>query len=174
MVQRNVLLKLASLLVVVLLLAALPAASYARGLDRRDTLAPVVEIGTSSPITLPPAGEGSLVFTNFNGGGDELTVALLGVTYKVPANTNGEPTWTQVFLPPGTYSYTGSVPVVGDVNNTIDVQAGQITQLGFVVNGGQTLVDVSTKPAQDNRRTEITIIAGDLFVYTADITGRAR
>jgi hypothetical protein len=80
MIQRNVLLKVASLLVVVLLSAGLPAASYARGLDRRDTLAPVVEIGTSAPIMLPSAGEGSLVFMNFNGGGDELTVDLLGTT----------------------------------------------------------------------------------------------
>jgi hypothetical protein len=65
---------------------------------------------------------------------------------------------------------------VGDVTNSIDVTAGKVTQLGFVVVGGQTLVHVADSPRDgyDLHRTEIKIIPGDLFVYSADITARAQ
>ena len=198
MLKRKSLLNFGALLVVVLALASFPAISFARDTDtHRDTgnkpdsdnntLTQQFAIATSSPLALPSAGQGSLVFINYNGGSEELDVTVQNMLYKVPANVNGQHTWFQVFLAPGTYDYTASVPGAQNAQtNSIDVVAGKVTQLGFVVDGTQTLVKVSdnhtshedkdrgSRDSDSGPQTVTTIIPGRLLEYTTDITAQVR
>lgn len=73
---------------------------------------------------------GSIVWTNFVGGGNELTIDMSGTLYKVPPEANNIPGRLQIEVAPGTYAYTASVPF-GTVNRTVDVAAGQVIGLGF-------------------------------------------
>lgn len=191
MLKRKGLFSFGLLLIVVLALASFPAISFARDKDTlpdrgEDTLSQQLIMAASSPLALPSAGQGSLVFINYNGGGEELDVTLQGMLYKVPAETAGKPTWEQVFLAPGTYAYTASVPgAQNDQTNSIDVVAGKVTQLGFVLDGTQVKVSEAEDSHHDKDKsgdrdddagvnTVTTIIPGRLLEYTTDITAQLK
>ncbi len=119
MSRKYILLKVASFAVIGLMTAGSPALIHAAG----------------SSIALPPAGMGSIVLINYDGGSEELDVNFSGTMYKVPPETNGAPSQIEINLAPGSYNYTASV--AGNhttINNTINVVAGKVTSLGFVDN----------------------------------------
>jgi hypothetical protein len=125
MLNRNALLKFASLAVIALMTAGSPAFVQAAG--------PAASAAGS--IALPPAGMGSILLINYDGGSEELDVNFAGTMYKVPPETNGIPSQVEINLAPGAYNYTASV--AGNhttINNTINVVAGKVTSLGFVDN----------------------------------------
>jgi hypothetical protein len=90
------------------------------------------------------AGMASIVWTNYVGGGNELTVDVGGTLYKIPPEANNIPGRLQIDVTPGTISYTASVPF-GSVSRTVDVASGQVIGLGFY---GK--LDVPTEGAADN------------------------
>ncbi len=187
MSNKHTLLKFASAAVIGLMTLGAPALSHAAG-----------------SVTLPPAGMGSIVLINYDGGSEELDVNFAGTMYKVPPETNGTPIQVEINLAPGSYNYTASV--AGNhtsINNTIDVVAGKVTSLGFVdnlpdiqngdensddesvhsesANSGDTdaQADKGSKVDKDsdNDKTEKKIMAhdnDDLLLTVSDMTAQAQ
>lgn len=74
---------------------------------------------------------GSIVWTNFVGGSNELTVDWGGQYYKVAPEANSIPSRLQIDVAPGHYTYTASIPLVGSVSRTVDIVAGRVIGLSF-------------------------------------------
>ncbi len=187
MLSKHILLKFATVAVIGLMTAGSPALIHAAG-----------------SITLPPAGMGSIVLINYDGGSEELDVNFAGTMYKVPPETNGTPSQIEINLAPGAYNYTASV--AGNhttINNTIDVVAGKVTSLGFVdnlsdiKNGDENRDDESvqsesaksadadahadkaskTDKDSDNDKSEKSVLArdnDDLLLTVGDMTAQAQ
>ena len=178
MLKRNLFFQIAALLLVGVMLIGLPASVYAA---QTDTWRP----------SQPPAGMGSIVWTNFNGFGGQLTIDLQGGTfvvdnrgkltndfvvssvnnYIVPEATNSIPGRLQVNLAPGTYNYTANVANVGSLNGTIEVKPGQVIGLSFF--GGDPKVVVhnhSSQNSDDHQHSFTTTVFTKLLVSQGDLT----
>jgi hypothetical protein len=96
-----------------------------------DPATPVVEpapaVDTWQPATAM-AGQGSLVWVNYNG--DELTVDLNGQLYKVPPVANSIPGRLQTDVAPGSYLYTASIPY-GSLNGEVTVVPGEVPEYHY-------------------------------------------
>ena len=186
MLNKNLLLKVSSLLVIGTMLAGAPALALAKGpKEEREVTGnfAVIGSGNTAALAMPASGMASVDLINYFGAGGELTVDFAGITYKVPASLNGgNQQWNhlQFNLAPGTYNYSASVTGNDTViNNTISVEAGKVTSLGFYANLADTLHerdnDDSPKdntPGQSaTTRSEKDL--DDLFVGVADETAWA-
>ena len=193
MLNRNALLKFASLAVIGLMTVGSPALIQA---------ASPAGSANAGSIALPPAGMGSILLVNYDGGSEELDVNFAGTLYKVPPETDGTPSQMEINLAPGTYTYSASV--AGNhttINNSIDVAAGKVISLGFVdnlpdvQNGDEgrddeiahkaTTSDPDAKSDKaekvnndgDNDKSEKSIIAkdnDDLLLTVVDVTAQAQ
>ena len=151
MLNKNLLLKVSSLLVVGLMVASPAFAkspkkseNHSEGrLEDSTEQAAIWGTGNTGALALPAAGMGSINLINYDGGGEQLTVDFNGIDYAVPASPlGGSGTWNHVefSLAPGTYNWTASV--MGNdtvVNGTISVVAGKVTSIGFYDNLAETL-----------------------------------
>jgi hypothetical protein len=174
MLKRNVLLRFSSVMLATWLLAGTPAIIYAQQPDGGKTMTQAA-VNEWYPAR-PPAGMGGLVWLNYNGKGDELTVDLNGTLYKVSEATNNGPGYLQTNLAPGTYTYTASVPDIGAISRTIDVVAGRVTSLSFY-QSDPVMIDIHHSSAHsDNGRQEYFRPASDnrLVVAEGDMTAQAR
>ena len=140
MLKGNLLfLRLVSAMAIGLALASSPAFSYA---------------ATGSALTLPPAGMGSIVLVNLDGGNETLTVNFGGTIFTVPPQGGVSPNQVEFNLPTGTYSYTASVAGIGSITNSITVVAGRVLSLAFsdnladLANGDQNGDDQSVITTQ--------------------------
>lgn len=113
--------------------------------------------------TAPPQGQGSLVWVNFYGG-NELTVDLNGMLYKVPPQSNNSPGRLQINLPPNLYRYTVSVPN-GSFNGEITVVPGQVTGLNV-------FAEVQATPTPEPGDEFQAIPPVTLRLATEDLTGQ--
>lgn len=96
--------------------------------DPFATPAPQAPAGdTWQPVAAAP-GQGSIAWTNYVG--DELTVDLNGILYKVPPASNNIPGHLQINVAPGLYRYTASVPN-GSFNGELNLAVGQVMGLNF-------------------------------------------
>jgi hypothetical protein len=144
MLNKNLLLKVSSLLVVGLMVAApafakSPKESKDEGrLEDSTEQSAVWGTANTGALALPASGMGSINLINYDGGGEQLTVDFNGIDYVVPASPlGGSGIWNhaEFSLAPGTYNWTASV--MGNdsvVNGTINVVAGKVTSIGFYDN----------------------------------------
>jgi hypothetical protein len=136
MLKRNLLLRTVSALAVASAIGLLPAFTYAAG--------------PSPAPTLPPAGMGSIVLINLDGGSETLSVNVGGTPYTVAPQGGSGSNQVEFNLAPGSYSYTASVPGVTGITNSINVAAGKVTSLSFqdntadIQNGDQDADDIAT------------------------------
>jgi hypothetical protein len=77
------------------------------------------------------AGMASIVWTNFNGGSQEVLIDLNGTIYKVQPQANDIPGRLQIDVAPGRYVYTAHVPGLGSVSRTIELTSGQVMGENF-------------------------------------------
>jgi len=187
MLNKNLLLKVSSLLVIGAMLAGSPALALAKGPKTTEHEVTgnyaVIGSGNSGALAMPAPGQASVDLINYFGAGGELTVDFAGITYKVPASLNGgNQQWNhlQFNLPPGTYNYTASVTGNDTViNNTITVEAGKVASLGFYANLADTLHerDNDDSPKNDvpgqSATTRSLKDLDDMFVGVADATAQA-
>jgi len=104
---------------------------------------------TLAPLQPLPAGEGALVVTNYIG--DELVVNLNGAVVRVPPGGR-----QQVNFTPGTVTYSASAGIPG-TNGTVEVTAGQYTQLAFTLQIlNATPTPMSTPKAGETVATPVT------------------
>jgi hypothetical protein len=136
MLNKNLLLKVSSLLVIGLMVAT-PAVALAKEPKVTGDFA-VYGTANTGALALPAAGMGSINLINYFGAGDQLTVDFNGIDYVVPASPDGgNGVWNhaEFSLAPGTYNWTASVMGIDSVvNGTITVQAGRVTSIGFYGN----------------------------------------
>ncbi len=130
MFKRYFFLKVGVLLMLVtLMIGAGPTVTYAQ----QGPAKAVANAAAASQAWHPApakAGLGSLVWINYNGGGDELTVDLAGKLYKVSPDANGIPGRLQIEVAPGSYNYTASTPF-GAISRTVELSTGQVMGLSF-------------------------------------------
>ncbi len=89
----------------------------------------------ASPVSLPPAGMGSVVLVNQDTGPNEtLNVNFAGSIYTIAPRGSTASNQVQFNIPPGTYSYTAGVAGIGSVNGTLTVPADRVLSLAFVDN----------------------------------------
>ncbi len=148
MLNKNLLLKVSSLLVIGAMFASAPALALAKepkeksGHEVTGNFA-VIGTGNTGALTLPAAGWGSINLINYDGAGEQLTVDFNNINYVLPASTQGgSGNWNHVefSLAPGTYNWTASVTGNDTVlNGTISVAAGKVTSIGFYDNLADTL-----------------------------------
>jgi hypothetical protein len=132
MLKTTVLPKFAMLMIAALAFVVSPGIMYAHHPEKESVPIPFTALPAANRITQPPAGMGSIVWTNYNGGSNELDVDLAGMRFRVPPEANSTPSRVEINLAPGTYSYTASVPgMTEDISRTVDVAAGQVVGLGF-------------------------------------------
>jgi hypothetical protein len=136
MLNKNLLLKVSSLLVIGLMVAT-PAVALAKEPKVTGDFA-VYGTANTGALALPAAGMGSINLINYFGAGGQLTVDFNGIDYVVPASPDGgNGVWNhaEFSLAPGTYNWTASVMGIDSVvNGTITVQAGRVTSIGFYGN----------------------------------------
>jgi hypothetical protein len=179
MLKRNLLLKYISLVLAVLMLVGSASLVYAAE-------------GDFAPAA-PPAEMGSIVFTNFNGYGGQLTIDMQGGTYvidksgpedtstfvvssanfyTVPEAANAGPGRMQIDLAPGTYNYTANVANLGSVTGSIEVMAGQVTGLSFYGGDAKTIVhNHSAQEGEDNPQASFSsTVFTNLLVAQEDLT----
>ena len=186
MLNKNLLLKVSSLLVIGVMLAGTPALALAKPPKGTEVTGGfgVTGSGNSGALAMPAPGMASVDLINYFGAGGELTVDFAGVTYEVPASLNGgNQQWNhlQINLPPGTYNYTASVTGNDTViNNTITVEAGKVTSLGFYANLADTLHEngdnednpENNVPGQSATARSLNDL-DDMFVGVANATAQA-
>jgi hypothetical protein len=186
MLNKTVLLKVSSLLVIGAMLAGTPALALAKEpKSEREVTGDfaVIGSGNAGALAMPAPGMASVDLINYFGAGGELTVDFAGITYNVPASLNGgNQQWNhlQFNLPPGTYNYTASVTGNDTViNNTITVEAGKVTSLGFYANLADTLHENGGADESENNvpgqsaTTRSLNDLDDLFVGVANETAQA-
>ena len=160
MLTKNLLFKFAALMFITLLLVGLPASLYAAG---NDTWQP----------SLPPAGQGSVVWTNHFGQGWELFVDLEGSLYKIPEKSNDIPGRLQLDLAPGTYTYTASVPGVGAATQTVEVKPGRVINLSLA--GRVEIKENNHRNDDDEEKFAVEPLTyNEVLVYQEDVTNQAR
>jgi hypothetical protein len=132
---------------------------------------------------MPAPGMASVDLINYFGAGGELSVDFAGIRYTVPASLDGgSGVWNHLefSLAPGTYNYTASV--LGNdtiINDTITVEAGKVTSLGFYGNLADILAekDNDDKPKDNvpgqSATTRSLQDLDDMFVGVADETAWA-
>jgi hypothetical protein len=189
MLNKNLLLKVSSLLVVGLMVASpafakSPKDSKSEGrLEDSTEQSAIWGTGNTGALALPAAGMGSINLINYDGGGEQLTVDFNGIDYAVPASPlGGSGIWNHVefSVAPGTYNWTASV--MGNdtvVNGTISVVAGKVTSIGFYDNLADTLSErnnddspKSAVPGQSaTTRSEKDL--DDLLFSVSDMTAQA-
>lgn len=193
MVKRNLLLKFSPLI-----LAGLMLAGGSAVIPVAQAAASQTEAANAWAPARPAAGMGSIVWTNFNGYGGQLSIDLQGGSYQVdnigqqhthlfivnsenlytvPQATNGTPGRMQINLAPGTYNYTANVANVGSLNGTVEVKAGQVIGLSFYGGDPKTIVhNHSQSHGKDDNldHTYSTIIFTKLLVAQTDLTSQIR
>ena len=197
MFKRNLLLKFSSLMLAALMLAGVPAISYAAQGTTGGTAAPQTAAVNEWHPTRPAVGMGSVVWTNYNGYGGQLTIDLQGGHYAVdnlgkqhsdfivnsvnfytvPQAQNSTPGRMQINLAPGTYNYTANVANIGSLNGTIEVKVGQVTGLSFYGGDPKTIVHNHSQSNghDDNlRHTSTSTVFTKLLVAQEDLTAQAR
>ncbi len=179
MLNKNLVLKVGSLLVIGMMLASAPALVLAKGPESKEdsTNNPSAIFGTGNTgaLALPAAGMGSINLINYDGAGRQLTVDFNGIDYVVPPSTwGGSGVWNHVefSLAPGTYNYTASV--TGNdttLNETITVVAGKVTSIGFYDNPHKSDQDSSRvgHGAEAKPRPAL----NDLLFSVSDMTAQA-
>jgi hypothetical protein len=126
-------------------------------------------VDTWQPATAAP-GQGSLVWTNYNG--TELTIDLNGALYKVPAAANNLPGRLQIDVAPGLYRYTASVPY-GSLNGEVAVMAGQVTGLTLSAKPQEEPEYKVGEPSPLTRPVELQLYQEDLTSRAASVTPTA-
>lgn len=196
MFKKNLLLKFSSLMLAVLTLAGAPTIIYAAQGTTGGTAAPQAAPVNEWHPTRPAAGMGSIVWTNYNGNGGQLSVDLQRGnlesvredrqdthhfivdwqnTYTVSPAMNNIPGRMQVNLAPGTYNYTASVPDIGTVNGTLELKAGQVEDLSFYGGEPKTIVhNHSQSHGHNTDHTFTTIVFTKLLEAEQDVTAQAR
>jgi hypothetical protein len=158
MLNKNLLFKVSSLLVIGVMLVGTPALALAKGPKNSENVVTgnyaVMGTGNTGALAMPAPGMASVDVINYLGAGGELTVDFAGITYRVPASLNGgNQQWNHVQfnLPPGTYNYTASATGNDTViNNTITLEAGKVTSLGFYANLPEILTERNNDEAPKN------------------------
>jgi hypothetical protein len=123
---------------------------------------PPLVVDTWQPSVAAP-GQGSIVWTNYNG--DELTIDLNGVIYKVAPAANNLPGRLQTEVAPGLYRYTASVPN-GSLNGEVTMVAGQIT--GLII-----AAKIQEEPSYDIGEPSPLPLPVELTLAQEDLTARA-
>ena len=73
---------------------------------------------TATPEFPPiPPGQGALIIINNNG--QDMNYEISGKLYRVPGNGK-----TVIFLPPGTYNFSATIPGFSGISNTLEIQEG--------------------------------------------------
>jgi hypothetical protein len=86
------------------------------------------------PLSLPPAGLGSVVLVNQDGGNEVLSVNFAGTTYTVAPQGSSSPNQVEFNIPPGTYSYAASVAGIGSVSGSVTIPQGHVISMAFIDN----------------------------------------
>ncbi len=161
MFNKNLWLRVVSLLVILSAIAAVPAFASAPSGKITGNYA-VNGTGNTGEIAMPSAGMGSIVLINYNGaGGAPLLVDFNGVDYVIPPSTEGgSGVWNhvEINLAPGTYTYTASVANKGFNTSAVQIAAGKVTSLGFLTN-------------PDQHHTSINLA---LLAFPGDMTAQAK
>jgi hypothetical protein len=178
------------------MLAGVPAISYAaRGIIGGAAVTQTAVVNEWHPAR-PVAGMGSVVWTNYNGYGGQLTIDLQGGHYAVDnlgkqhndfiVNSvnfytvsqaeNDTPGRLQINLAPGIYHYTANVANIGSLNGTIEVKAGQIMGLSFYGGDPKTIVHNHSPQSDDDnlKHTSTSTVFTKLLVAQEDLTAQAR
>jgi hypothetical protein len=174
MLNKSLLLKVSSLLVIGLMVAApafakTPKDSKPEGrLEDSTEQSAVYGTGNTGALALPTSGMGSINLINYDGAGEQLMVDFAGIDYIVPASLQGgSGVWNHVEfnLAPGTYNWTASV--MGNdtvVNGTITVQAGKVTSIGFYDNPADAFLNEGNKHDDREQKpdaSEVSASSGD-------------
>ena len=144
MSRRNLFLRFVSMLAVASATGLLPAMAYAAG--------------PSAAITKPPAGMGSVVLINQDGGSETLSVNLGGTTYTVAPQGGSGSNQVEFNLAPGSYTYSASVPGISAINKSVDVVAGKVTSLSFQDNTADDLN--GSQDSDDVAQTQLVTVVG--------------
>lgn len=118
--------------------------------------APVTDTWMPTPAM---AGQGSLVWVNYNG--DELTVDIGGTVHKVPPAANNIPGRLQISVAPGLVRYTVSVPN-GSLNGEVTLSAGQVVGLNVSAKPKKEADYEVGKPAPTPEPVELLLSVEDL------------
>ncbi len=194
MLNKSLVLKVTSLLAVGLMLASAAGISYAAGPRERDKSSDgddssaVFGTGNTAALTLPASGMASVELINYDGGSSQLTVDFNGIDYVVPPSTQGgSGVWNHVefSLAPGTYNYTASVSGnESTINNTITVEAGKVTSLGFYDNpelakgkeeddDSKEVKSATAETSAKDTERKVNTDLDDLLVGVSDVTAQA-
>ncbi len=196
MFNKNLVLKVTSLLAVGLMLASAAGISYAAGPKEsentkdRDNLvsSAVFGNGNMGALALPAAGMGSIELINYDGGSSQLTVDFNGIDYVLPPSAQGgSGVWNHVefSLAPGTYNYTASVTGNETIlNNTITVWAGKVTSIGFYDNpeitrgkdesdDSKEVKSATSETSSKDTERQSKADTDDLLFGVSDVTGQA-
>jgi hypothetical protein len=157
MLPRNLLFKVAALLLAAVMLVGLPVSSYAA---QTDTWQP----------SQPSPGMGSVVFVNHIGQGGGLTVDLAGTIYNVSDKANDIPGRLQINLAPGNYAFTANALGTG-TTRSVDVVAGQVTAISFSGAGSELVVH---NTSDEDGATTRSYKFNQLAVVFEDITNQVR
>jgi len=191
----NVSIKLGSLLLAALLLVSFPAITQAAP-GTTGKVMPQTATLTSWQPARPPAKMASIVWTNYNGNGGQLSIDLQRgnleavrdngqdthqfivdsqSSYVIPAAMNSDPGRMQANIAPGTYEYTASVPDIGTVNGTLTVKAGQVIGLSFFGGDPKTIVhNHSQSHGHNTDHSYSVIVFTKLLSAEQDLTAQAR
>jgi hypothetical protein len=122
------------------------------------SLTPAAPTPTPTPPVLQPlpAGQGALVFVNYVG--DEVTVNINNIVYKVPADRQ-----LQINLAPGQVNYTASVGP-SFYNGTISIQAGVYTGLSVTR-------DIPVTPTYEVGEIKPTAVPLELHINPVAVSG---
>jgi hypothetical protein len=174
MFKRNLLLKIGSLMIAGSVLAVSPSIMYAHHPEKDSAPIPFSQLPAATTIARPPAGMGSIVWTNYNGGSFELDVDLGGMRFMVPPEANNAPSRVEINLAPGTYTYTASVAGMNDITRSVDVEAGKVIGLSFYSGSPDLVVhNVNRSHADVGEHTYVTHDDYDqLLVAQGDMTAQ--
>jgi hypothetical protein len=169
MLNKNLLLKVSSLLVIGAMLAGTPALALAHEPKSPHEVTgdlAVLGTGNTGPLTMAAPSMGSVVMINYFGSGESLFVNLDGKRYEIPAQSGASANHAQIQLAPGTYSFSASVPGIGDVTRSVNVTAGSVTGLNFYGGSPKTLLvsgdDGGNKPGPAITFEELLFAQSDL------------
>jgi hypothetical protein len=173
MLNKNLLLKVSSLLVIGVMLVGTPALALAHEPKSQEVTGDFAVLGTGNtgPLTMAAPGMASVVMINYFGSGRSLYVTLDGKRYEIPAQAGASANHSQIQLAPGTYAFTASVPDVGDVTRSIDVTAGSVTGLNFYGGSPENLLESGD---DGGNRPGPAIAFKDLLFAQSDLTGEIR
>jgi len=173
MLNKNLLLKVSSLLVMGAMLVGTPALALAHSPKKGDEVneSVVLGYGNAGPLTAAAPGMASVVMINYFGSGEALFVELGGKRYEIPAQSSASANHAQIQLAPGTYSFSASVPGIGDVTRSVDVTAGSVTGLNFYGGSPKTLLESGD---DGGNRPGPAITFEELLFAQSDLTGEIR